>query len=245
MKQKYLLTIGLVLAGVVIAGIWQLARLQDNIDAVTKRVTPLFQTLPQTQKTVTVSSVNPQVAVDLEEMGEAVRVLSEQVGRLTARLDNSIVSGEDAQSHQYERIQPPRPLSSQEKIVLLESFLNDAEISDEIWSTATTVKIDELVYSAPEYKVAESMNVECGGRLCKIDASLPAGASQAEKDLFEVKLILDLAEDLPRANMAKTIDPDGSTKYHFYFARKGYLLPTEGDGTVLESASIQDGRESR
>lgn len=109
---------------------------------------------------------------------------------------------------------------------MLETALNDAGDYDEIWANDTTVKIQELVRSAPAYRVADATSAQCGGTLCKIEAVLPPDTDPREKGLFEVKLPMDLASELPWANIVMETEPDGSTRYTFYMARKGYRLPT-------------------
>lgn len=115
---------------------------------------------------------------------------------------------------------------------MLEAALNDADEYDEIWANDTTVNIQELVRSAPAYQVADSTSAQCGSTLCKIEAVLPPDTDRRQKGLFEVKLPMDLASELPRANIVKKTEPDGSTRYTFYMARKGYRLPTEGGGKM-------------
>lgn len=232
MKQNFLIVIGLILAGSIIVGVWQIKRLQDDVIEIAIRTTPQDEQAAETQQFVDHAG-NRQMAEDLEELGEVVNVLTEQVNRLSSRLDD-LGDGKKTPplQQQVENIEKPPVLTQQQRIMLLETALYDEAVTDEIWSSATTVKVEQLVQNAPEYRVAESINVECGGVLCKIQASLPADASRSEKDLFEVKMTFDLAKDLPRATMANTIGPDGSTKYVFYMARKGYLLPTEGGGAM-------------
>jgi hypothetical protein len=251
MKQGVLIAIGLVLNMILIAGVWrvnhlQINHLQDDIDGVADRVSAssdmladrvntLSEILTVTQQPVAARSDNPRLAEDVRVINEDVRVINEDVGAindavkilsekldtLTARLDNP-VSGDETTQPEQEPIPPP---SAEEQVALLETTLNDAEAYDEIWSNTTSVKIEELVRNAPAYQIAESVNTQCGGTLCKIEATLPASAKQHEKDLFEIKLVMDLATDLPRATVITKSEPDGAIKYAIYMERKSQSEP--------------------
>lgn len=247
MKPAIMVVFGVVIAAVLVAGIWQVQRLQSDIAAVGRQIHDRPAEPAATGQASAARSSNSRLAEDVNEINNAVRALSERFGELRERVDRLADSvrrstaGSRTAPQQAGSTQEQPRLSQQEQVALLESTLNDTTEYDEIWSNDTTVSIEELVRTEPAYQVAESTNVQCGGTLCKIEAVLPAGAEQHEKDLFEVKLAMDLASELPRANIVKRTEPDGSVRYLFYMARQGYKLPTEGGGRIDTSQSQDDG----
>lgn len=245
MKQGLVIGFTLMLLVLIAMGAWQVARLQADMEFLASRVDTNSEAPTETQRAG--AAGDPGLARDVSEVNEAVAALSKRFGQLSERVEGLAeqieeptareeVAPDDAQADVVRQ----RP-TQQERIDMLEGALNDAGDYDQIWANDTTVKIEELVRNAPAYQVADATSARCGGTLCKVEAVLPPDTDRRQRGLFEVKLPMDLASELPRAVIVKDKEPDGSMRYTFYMAREGYRLPTEGGGK-MPSESESDER---
>lgn len=236
----------LLVLGAIIGSLWLLNnRMQEMASKLDAEPAQASSSVPD--KT---AGINRQV----QDLNGMVSTLTQQMTALSSKLDTLAKAGAKQEQEQEnlpaERNkaddQAPVPVDPEAEMArqlqLLENTLNDQNQYDQVWATDTTTYVEQAIQSSPELNIATSVDVQCGGTLCKVDSTLPPGLSQAQKDLFHVKLLQDLAEQMPRAITQIQEKPDGSVQFTVYMSRKGHYLPTETppDPTVLLDSDAPD-----
>ena len=107
------------------------------------------------------------------------------------------------------------------------SFQNEPE--DVVWANNIWHEIANIAVSESMVNGTAIIDIECRRTLCRIEAwhDTPNAASE-----YSVWLLQQIAQHLPQATFDHFNQADGSIISTAFFAREGYDLPTDTDGSL-------------
>ena len=166
----------------------------------------------------------------IAKLEEALIMAIDEISSLKSAINE--LSNNTSDSSDNTNDLPPRvKLSKEEKralkeqrIAKLEQRLVNDEQADNAWIIAMEEGINQKLLEVPELKGANNPQIQCGADLCKLSANLPTTMTPFEKDAFNWKLMMSLADELPTSTGSKSIQQDGSETVTYYFSRRGYSL---------------------
>ena len=115
----------------------------------------------------------------------------------------------------------------EDRLALMETRMSDTRDDDSVWSTGTTVMIEEKFAQNPALNLAEPTLIDCAATICKIETIISPEADAFQKQEIQWNLLMAFNEELTSSTFQTINQEDGSQKLLLYMGRDGYSLSAQ------------------